>query len=420
MAVTVILFFIMAASFIWMLINLFNVLRVRTKILSKRELRKEVLKQADKFRLKDPVISCDYCGCKIDTKKEKKCPGCGASYNLDEEWLKRHEVSEEYLEKNSDKVNRNMETKNSAETKKATRKLLISCCFTVVTIVLFCISGKIAYRYPETRKNEELNNGKSYHQYSQADYSVDGDGTVYEDDNITIKITGIYHADQTYADELYGRVGDVKVGFLISNRTNEDVQIACTCNSISGITREWSYIFFNNVFKKNGDTVIYEEVYSVPDQRVEELVFSEIIIRYDDPSNDVIKKDPIIITTDADKADILDKENFILLYSNEKVDIFKHYGEKNNGETCDLIIYNKTDLSMTMECDGVTANDKEVKNPYMFYNTSVPPQYVFVANYYHAYDNGFGDIKGSEIQASFTFKFTEDPKQSFSTGYFDM
>ncbi len=419
MAVTVILFFIMAASFIWMMINLFNVLRVKTKILSKRELRKEVLKQANKFRLKDTVITCDYCGCKIDTKKDKKCPGCGASYNLDEEWIRRHDVSEEYLEKNSDKVNETLESKNSEETKKAKKRLLISCCITGVLIALFCVSGKIEYRYPETRKNEELNNGKSYHTYAEADYSVDGDGIVYEDDNITIKITGIYHGDHTYSDELYGSVGDVKVGFLISNRTNEDVQIVCTCDSISGITREWSYIFFNNKFRKNSDTTIYEEIYSVPQQRVSELIFSEIKIRYDDPSEDVDSKDPVIVSTGADRSEILDKEDFILLYSSEKVDIYKYY-IKNDKEDCDLIIHNKTDKTMTMECDGVTADDKDVKNPYVFYNTSVPPHYTFVANYYHAFDYDYGDTKGKAVQTSFTFKFREDPKQSFSTGYFDM
>jgi hypothetical protein len=75
---------------------------------------------------------------------------------------------------------------------------------------------------------------------------------------------------------------------------------------------------------------------------------------------------------------------------------------------------------MTMECDGVTADDKDVKNPYVFYNTSVPPHYNFVANYYHAFDYDYGDTKGKAVQTSFTFKFREDPKQSFSTGYFDM
>ncbi|MBO4844840.1 MAG: hypothetical protein J5525_00905 [Lachnospiraceae bacterium] len=420
MAVTVILFFVLIVSFIWLLINLFNVLHVRTKILSKHEMRKEVQKQAKRLRLKDPIISCDYCGCRIDTKKEEKCPGCGASYNLDEEWLKRHEVSEEDVDKNSDKVNKSLETKNSTETKEAKRKLLISGCVTAVIFALFCISGKIAYRYPETRKSEELNNGKSYHQYAEADYSVKDDGIVYEDDDVTIKITGIYHADHTYDDELYGHVGDVKVGFLISNRTDEDLQIVCTCNSISGITREWSYIFFNNIFKKNSDTVIYEEVYSAPEQRISELVFSEIIIRYDDPSKDVDTNDPVVVSTTAENKEILDKEDFILLYSNEKVDIYKHYSEKKAEETCDLIIYNKTDASMSMECDGVTADNKEVKNPYIFYGKYVPPHYAFVANYYHAFNKEYGDTKGKDVQSSFTFKFREDPQMSFSTGYFDM
>ena len=174
------------------------------------------------------------------------------------------------------------------------------------------------------------------------------------------------------------------------------------------------------IFNIANGKVIYEEVYSAPEQRISELVFSEIIIRYDDPSKDVDTNDPVVVSTTAENKEILDKEDFILLYSNEKVDIYKHYSEKKAEETCDLIIYNKTEASMSMECDGVTADNKEVKNPYIFYGKYVPPHYAFVANYYHAFDKEYGDTKGKDVQSSFTFKFREDPQMSFSTGFFDM
>ena len=77
-------------------------------------------------------------------------------------------------------------------------------------------------------------------------------------------------------------------------------------------------------------------------------------------------------------------------------------------------------MGVSIECDGVTADGIPVDYPYSFYDTLIPPRYTFVANYHHAYDKTSGDIIDKDVSASFTFRFKEDPSQSFSTGYFDM
>ena len=72
---------------------------VQAHILSSREFRKTAEKKSAKIRIKNPEITCDYCGCVINTAKEKKCPNCGAVYGDDKELKDRYKVDEVAIEK---------------------------------------------------------------------------------------------------------------------------------------------------------------------------------------------------------------------------------------------------------------------------------------------------------------------------------
>ena len=51
---------------------------VQAHILSSKEFRKTAEKKASKIKINTADITCDYCGCLINTKEHKVCPNCGA------------------------------------------------------------------------------------------------------------------------------------------------------------------------------------------------------------------------------------------------------------------------------------------------------------------------------------------------------
>ncbi len=57
-------------------------LKVLNDVYGRDEIRKAAEEEAKNIRLRDPVITCDYCGCKVDTREYKVCPHCGGAYNL--------------------------------------------------------------------------------------------------------------------------------------------------------------------------------------------------------------------------------------------------------------------------------------------------------------------------------------------------
>ena len=93
---------------IFLFVEIFRYIKVKANAFSRTEVKRAAQEQVQKIRYKDPVISCDYCGSKIDTRKHRVCPGCGASYYRDEEWTSRHEVSEGRMDKISGKMMTNL------------------------------------------------------------------------------------------------------------------------------------------------------------------------------------------------------------------------------------------------------------------------------------------------------------------------
>ena len=87
---------ILIALILYLIVEIFRYQKVKANAFSKKEVARAADEHARKLSYADPVISCDYCGSKIDTKKHKTCPQCGATFNRDPEWIVRHAVEEEY------------------------------------------------------------------------------------------------------------------------------------------------------------------------------------------------------------------------------------------------------------------------------------------------------------------------------------
>lgn len=84
-AIVIGIILVLAALAVALVYNIVQYVKVKNQLLGEKEVRDAAKKEVSKLRYKDPIISCDYCGSKIDTRKHRVCPGCGASYYRDEE-----------------------------------------------------------------------------------------------------------------------------------------------------------------------------------------------------------------------------------------------------------------------------------------------------------------------------------------------
>ena len=419
-AVIIIFFLLFLGSLIYFISSVFYLFRIKSSLISKKEFKKEAQKQVSKLKIKDPVINCEYCGCKIDTKKEKICPGCGGSYENNEKWLKRHDVSDTYININSSKIANAKIKQNDGLSREALQRIICSGLSTIFFLFLLIVSIKTELYYDNFRKNEDLNEKDSVVKFSVADYSLDGDGIIYEDENITVKILGFYTSDRDRTDDILGSSGTVKIGFKVSNRTGENLGLSLQCQSVDGITREWSCFNFNNVFKKNSDVVFYERVSDIPEQTISELTISECDVIYGDREKNTSLEKPVTIKTTADPVQSIKFEDYDLVFSNEKIDIYR-YDKTSPLYTKSYILYkNKTDMNVSINCDGMTADGATIGRPIYYYDIDIAPQNVFISDYGNFFDKAVNDTDGKKIQASFTFFFKDDPSLSFSTGYIDI
>ena len=77
------LFYIIVGLLIYLFYLIFRYFQVKANAFSKDEVIKAAGKQAKKLEYVDSEITCDFCGCKIDTRKYKVCPHCGGPYDKD-------------------------------------------------------------------------------------------------------------------------------------------------------------------------------------------------------------------------------------------------------------------------------------------------------------------------------------------------
>ena len=97
------MFFILAtaaffAAIVLLLVYTIQINRTKRDYLGRNAVRK-ITEQAVESSLKTQThLTCDYCGCVIDTTRYKTCPQCGATYGEDREWKNRIGVNRDRME----------------------------------------------------------------------------------------------------------------------------------------------------------------------------------------------------------------------------------------------------------------------------------------------------------------------------------
>ena len=74
------------------------------KLTSQKSFRTEARRRGQELKYENPMITCDYCGARIDTSKDRTCPSCGGEYSHDKEWIEKHRIKDEWIEANAEEV----------------------------------------------------------------------------------------------------------------------------------------------------------------------------------------------------------------------------------------------------------------------------------------------------------------------------
>lgn len=405
---------------VFLFVEIFRYIKVKANAFSRKEVKRAAQEQAQRITYRDPIISCDYCGGKIDTTKFTACPQCGAPFDNDEEWKARHNVvSENFIDKSTDEVISLREQKALEESKRILKNIkrtlwVLGAMILIVIIIGISTSSKssIGGAY---RSSEKLKDG-SYYKYSKLDYEVDGDGVIYDYDDVKISVTGFYKKEYDYVQDR----GAVAVEFVVENNRDEDIKLNLSCNSYNGISSNSTYIFIYDTFKKNSKSVFYEEIREVPDYKLSEVVFDEIKVRNTDYSYEKIPYEPAFVRTNAVmKSGEVDLEECKLVYSNDKVEVYAKPVVLTH-DAYRLFVKNISDKNFYIENKDIKIDNMLVDSTGL-YKCFVPAWYTLRVNYFYAYGGDeYKDLTGKNVSFNLEFNCTEEPSASFQTGYIDI
>lgn len=416
------LFLVILGLFIWLGVEIFRYFKIKANAFSKDEVIKAADEQARKLEYRDPVITCDYCGAKIDTRKHKVCPQCGGPYDKDEEWVSRHIAEDKFINKNTEKVIADREKKAQKESKeilKKIKKLIIALSVILGGLFTLGVVGLVMTTKPDYRKSEDPYED-SYYTFTDADYEAVDGGVIFDNEQITVSITGFYLSDYTYEYSDGIVRGDVRVGIRVQNKYNGDINLRLYCNSMNGMATETSKLSLYDTFKKGCDVTIYETIYRVPNQKVSELVFSQFKVYTKDYHDCIDLADPITIKTTCEQTDTVDFSDKTLLFSNDKVDMYMRIDEGAYEKGPVLYVVNKTDKGFFLTTSEFNIEGKTV-HLYGFRDEYLPAGYTFESGILTSYDEAYTTrTNDTSVKVNISFACKEDPTYDFSSGYVEV
>lgn len=415
-------FIIFAFVFILLIIQLFQYQKIKANAFSKKEVEKAAKEQAQKIKYKDPIISCDYCGCKINTDTDKVCPHCGAPYDKDKEWTNRFNINESIIDEGTNQIIIQRNKKSEEESKKLLKKIHFKIGFLSIfsAIALLCTLYKIErYSVRDVRSDEEVNR-YNYEHYEKANYDVVGDGIIFDDDEFKVTVTGFYY-QENYDSTEENKSYRTKVEFKVENKSKDNLTLDLECNSINGISTQSPYIYLYDTFKKNTTVTIYEDLGYDVNSNVSEMIIEKIKVTNSKDYQYSSTKNMVKLSTSAENESKLDLNDTKMIFSNDKVDIYAEYISEDDYYTNGYLVYvvNKSDIDVQVNISNFLVNKAEVLDYYQEYN-DLPAGYKFKSNVIHSYKDEFKDFKNKNVELNISFKFPSIPSNDFSTGYIDI
>ena len=403
------IFLVIIALIIAIIVLTIRYFLIYARLTSHKAFDREAKENMEKKARTDPYISCDYCGTRIDTRKDRTCPHCGASYGKDEEWIKRNTIDSAWVNKQADKAAdaRIREVKKDA--KAVGRKLRI-----LIIILVVIVGGLIALAISVTYAEKERSyvqdqevNRYSFENYEEIPLTFENDGVIAESDGVTIQLAGFYRdADR----------GRWEVGYHYVNNSDQDMKVSFYLSAINGYADYFGWQY--DTLRKGADLTIYETLYTLDDlgiETIESVILSDISIRNADYETVYEQEGNLKLTTDQDKGTEPVLSDGQVLFENDEVTIvglgfvnYEFYFE----------IQNKTDYDLTFKTDGTSVNGKIVSS----YGSDryLPSGCIYKEATVYSSDDSWKERQdGDVLRVNISFTCTEHPELNFSTGYLE-
>ena len=285
-----------------------------------------------------------------------------------------------------------------------------------VAVVICFAAGIIGTDY---RKNEKLNDGE-YEWFEETDYSIIGDGVIYDEGGIRITVSGIYDVPGLVPGEDPWPAGAVKVGFIVENYSGKNVDIRVTCNSINGVATSLSYFYMMGNFKKNTTTQVYEDIYAyIPGNDISQMVIDDVLIyslKYEWIAE---AADPVFINTTAEvTVPDPDLTGYHPIFENDAFEIYACENTDRFHEGYTLYIENRSGMNYTVDIEGMAVDGKGVTGEGI-YDSLIPAGNIMYTSQIYSYDSAYDTASPykREVMISLSFKCLDDEEESFSTGY---
>lgn len=386
------------------------------KLVSHKSYDKEAQKRAAQLKHSDPIITCDYCGAKIDTRITKVCTQCGADFGKDKEWEERHNPNykwaDENAEENYDKELTAAE-KNAQIIAKRLKMWIFALAVCVVLLVGIAVLMMVINRVFIYAHDEKLNR-YSTEDYVLADYVVEGDGVVYDAEGIKVTITGLYENKKFPNDP-------VKVEYMIENSNDTKKRIVLETGFINGL--DFGDYYYEWI-KKN-DTVRHYVTARTAGDPVKEIAFIQFKVEADEYASidDYSDTDPVYIRTTADYEVNVSFDDEAVIFDNEYMTVYydENETEARHNNNIYFDVKNKSDKEWRVSCSNyVLFNGEKYEGASGCRESRVIPGGVLSNIYVGSGWSGLEFSKRSaddSIELSISFLCVEDPSLDFSTGY---
>ena len=390
-------------------------------ILSSREFRKTAERQTFLAKKKDPKITCDYCGCRINTAKEKKCPNCGAVYGNDAEIKDRFYVDESAVEKKADAAANDAVQRAHEKALESLRHIKIAIialvCVFVLTVICDIVSYNSSlyssYRY---RDNEELND-TGYTEYTLLESP---EVTILDEGGVTLRVMKVY------SDNDNGKYNDesrkYRIAFSLVNTREDAVRLSLKCAGVNGRCRSRDSFYISSSFKADSDVLFYENIYGEWYDSVDEIVIGERTLRteegadlYESMEMETFKLDDkgySVIANDADAGTVIFENDNIRIRSLEKEKRDRGY---------DIWIENLSENDFYVDTSDFKLDGTIPGSSYILYKSGLPAHYTLHHDSVNCPGEKFENRStDSKVEISFSFSDPRDPSNDFSTGYVEL
>ena len=390
--------------------------RTYAKLVSHKSYDKEAKRRAAELKHTDPVISCDYCGAKIDTRIQKVCPQCGANYDADKEWKARHNPDYKWADENAEDNYKKELTDAEKKAQKIATHLKIWISALAGCAILLTIIGVLAMcyeRYSNYAKSEKVNRF-TYDNYAPVDYKVEGDGVIYDMNGVKVTVTGFYLNDGYLHDS-------VKIEYKIENTNSKRKRILLETGFVNGFDVNSLYYEW---IRKNDVVYHYEAVYA-DDNPVKEVVFTRFKVEDEEygSSSDYENKDLVYITTTADYEVNPSFDGQEVLFDNDYMTIYYDEIETKDNTRGNIYfdIKNKSDMEWLVDGgDTILVNGEKDEVNTSLYKRRLIPKGALADEYLSSAWNGqdLGSLNSDDsLEFSLSFSCVENPSLDFSTGY---